>query len=191
MAYRVGKRHIIGIAVIITVLLAVGLFIWALTHPYDDTRSDAPAEQPAIVQQDTPETDEASEPMADEVETPTIDPTTVSSVDIESLGITVSYLKGISGFSYSIDQTGSGTKFVDFVSDSLKGTKCTDDEGVFATIIQSADSNEDQATIALTKVVNGETYGLSLPSNTCTADTALFAQYQQSFKDAFGLLKAL
>ena len=188
--FKVGKRQSIGITIAVAILLAVGLFIWAFSRPSGQKETDN--NQPAPIEDvEVAEEENTSEPAADEAATPTIDPETVSTVAIDSLALSVPYIKGIPGFSYSISRTGSGTQYVDFVSDQLKGTKCTDDEGVFATIIQSPNADEDQTTLTLTKEVNGSTYGLSLPSDTCTADAALFAQYQQSFKDAFGLLKAL
>lgn len=126
---------------------------------------------------------------APEPETP-LDPASVSTVDVEPLNITVSYVKGVPGFAFSVSRTQSNTEYVDFHSTELVGTKCTDDEGVFATIIKNPE-DADSATISETKTLEGDVYGLSLPESTCTSNIELFEQYQQSFEDAYGLLRLL
>lgn len=119
---------------------------------------------------------------------PTPDPTTVATIDVAQLNITVSYVKGINGFSYQIQRAPDGSQYVEFYSDALKGTKCSDDEGQFASILVNPDSNE-KATVAKSTVVDGTTYGLSLSATACTSSPDLLAQYQKSFSDAFSLLK--
>lgn len=71
------------------------------------------------------------------------------------------------------------------------GTKCTDDTGVFASIIKSPASPEDKTTISETVVVDGVTYGLSLTGKNCTADLALLERYQTGFMNGFSALKVM
>ncbi len=136
--------------------------------PSDVTRDDVPADEPEL----------------------TIDPASVARIDIEPLQLSVAYVRGIPGFSFSADRTASGTRYVEFRSDSLIGTKCTGDQGAFASIIVSP-SEQDSSTLSKTKKIDGTTYGLSLPDETCTSDAALFAQYQTAFRAAFSLLERM
>lgn len=190
---RLGKRQIIGIIVVAVMALAVGLFVWSFSHPFSEGDEPASTTTPAISNTE-PETPPEPKPERDdpkEADASSIDPATVSTVAIEQLGVSVAYIKGLSGFSYSINQSTDGTQYAAFSSDQLAGTKCTDDVGVFATIVKNPQSQEDQTTLSARKTVNGTLYGLSLPSATCTSDSALFSQYQASFKDAFGLIQPL
>lgn len=193
MAVRLGRRHIISIIVVVVLAIAFGLFVWSFAHPFDadqaaepETPSQVTTNEPAPEQPEKP----AEEPDSKEVETPTLDPASVSTVAIDSLGVSVSYVKGVPGFAYAISQSGGGTQFAAFSSEQLIGTKCTDDTGVFATIVKNP-QQADRATLTSTKTVADTVYGLSLPSATCTSDATLFAQYQAAFKDAFGLIKPL
>lgn len=194
MAKRLGKRQIIGIIVVAVIALAVSLFVWSFSHPFSKNDDQVTPSTPAISNSAPEATSEEPEPEKDdpkEADASSIDPATVSTVAIEQLGVSVSYVKGLSGFSYSINQSTEGTQYAAFSSDQLAGTKCTDDVGVFATIVKNPQSQEDQTTLSARKTVNGTLYGLSLPSATCTSDSALFSQYQASFKDAFGLIQPL
>ncbi|NCS83196.1 hypothetical protein GW746_02145 [Candidatus Saccharibacteria bacterium] len=76
------------------------------------------------------------------------------------------------------------------MSEDLVGTKCTDDKGVFATIIEDPSGSESQTLVATTEVGN-KTYGLSLASETCTPDEELLSTYQTAFKDGFSSLRPL
>lgn len=118
----------------------------------------------------------------------TLDPATVGSITIDPMNITVSYVKGVGGFEYEVHRTASGTQYVDFMNSDLVGTKCTDDQGVFATILESPGTDE-QATLSKTIKLANTTYGLSLAAATCTGDTMKLTAYQKSFDDAFSLLK--
>jgi hypothetical protein len=102
--------------------------------------------------------------------------------------ITVSYVKVNAGFEYYVMRTASGTQYVEFSSPELVGTKCTDDKGVFASIIESPSTNES-TTLSKTTTVDDTKYGLSLADATCTKDPELLKQFQSSFSDAFSLLK--
>ncbi len=117
-----------------------------------------------------------------------LDPSTVATITVEPMAITVSYVKGAGGFSYEVGRTADGRRLVSFSSEALVGTKCTDDAGVFVSILQSPNENE-KATVSKTTVVDGTTYGLSIASSTCTSDSAALKKYQDSFSQAFSLLK--
>lgn len=117
-----------------------------------------------------------------------IDPSTLGTLDIPSLGITVSYIKGIGGFEYEVLRTPSGTQYVEFRSTGLAGTKCTDDKGAFASILADPKTAET-ATLAKSITKDGTLYGLSLPTASCTNDAEGLAAYQKSFSDAFLLIK--
>ena len=148
--------------------------------PTEDTSSEnttTPTPKP-----DTSKTDNDDEP--------TIDPATVATVDIQPMELTVSYVKGTPGFEFFVMRTAAGTQYVEFNSPDLAGTKCTNDKGVFASIIENPSDNE-ATTLSKTTTVDGTKYGLSLSDATCTADAELLKQYQSSFSDAFSLLKKL
>ncbi len=194
MALR-NKRTLIWIiaASVAVVVLIASLVAYAAFQSSESEKD--PFAQTEQTTKNEP-TDEAEAPaegndeipaVSEEPET-TIDPETVSTVDVDPLSITVSYVKGIPGFAYAVNRTQSSTEYVDFNSTELVGTKCTNDEGVFATIIKNPDT-ADTATIAVKKTLDGDVYGLSLPEATCTGDAALFEEYQTSFEDAFGLLR--
>lgn len=149
-----------------------------VTTPTEESAKDTPAEE-----------DFAQEVIDEKAtEPPTIDASELATIVIEPLNLTVSYVRGIGGFAYVIQRTQSGTEYVEFSAESLVGTKCTDDTGVFASIIVNPAAN-DVATLANTTTIGEDTYGLALPDNTCTGNPDLFADYQASFRDAFGLLK--
>ncbi len=125
-------------------------------------------------------------------ETPpsTLDPNTVSTIAIEPMSIEVSYVKGVGGFEFEVKRTPSGTQFVVFNSPELAGTKCTSDNGPFASIIENPAAAESAA-ISKRQTVGDKTYGLSLDSDACTSNPDLLKRYQASFSDAFSLLKAI
>lgn len=118
----------------------------------------------------------------------TVDPQKVATIDITQLGITVSYVKGVGGFQYQVLRTPNGTQYVEFSSTDLVGTKCTDDNGAFASILVNP-GNTESSTLTKTVKVDGDTYGLSLADGTCTSNSDKLKAYQQSFSDAFSLLK--
>lgn len=152
----------------------------------NDASSDGDA-QP----EDTKPADSSNDTKpADDTNSSTLDPTTVSTINIDPMNITVSYVKGIGGFEYAVKRTASGTQYVEFSSPELVGTKCTNDTGAFASILANPGSSEN-ATIAKSTTVDGTKYGLSLSAANCTRDEALLKQYQASFSDAFDLLKKI
>lgn len=119
-----------------------------------------------------------------------VDLSNIGSLEIEPLSLEVFYAKGIAGFSYSILRTPGGTQYIEFRSEELVGTKCTDDKGTFASILKNP-SSADEATVSMTTKVSSDNYGLSLESATCTSDSALLEKYQSSFKTGFGNLRAI
>lgn len=199
MVQHKGKRQkliVTGIGVGVLLLL-IGIFALARAlnpggdDPYKQEASSQTVPEPEANASDTTqsESDEPDVTQNDEAETESsVDPSTVSTLPIEPLGITVSYVSGVGGFEYVVQRTASGTQYVQFRSSELAGTKCTDDTGAFASILQSP-SNNEQSTISETKTVEGKQYGLSLADATCTSNPELLRRYQASFRDAFSLLK--
>ena len=200
-AQRNKKIAIISGSIAIVALIAglvIGYFIFQASQTEDDPFTESTTSQQS--DQDTSSETPVDESPLPEPESeaespeptpaPQLDPSTVSTVDIEPLGITVSYVKGVPGFSFIVLRTQDGTEYVEFRNDDLAGTICTDDEGAFASIIVGP-SEQDVATLAQTVTVDETVYGLSLPSDDCTDNTELFEQYQQSFTDAFSLLTVL
>ncbi len=150
--------------------------------------SDTSNQQTATTEE-SDKTEEATQPPQNTTEeTPAIDPATVNTTTIEPMDITVSYVKGAGGFEYEVLRTPNGSRYVEFRSPDLVGTKCTDDQGAFASILENPSSSE-ASTIAKTVTVDDMQYGLSLAAANCTSDTEKLQKYQQSFNDAFSLLK--
>lgn len=205
MVRKKDKRKLIIIASVVGVLLiAIGTV--AVIRAFDPERAD-----PYVVRDDSSQTSSTSdekptapapndensnasknggaESESTESE-PAIDPATVNTIDIAPMEITVSYVKGIGGFEYEVLRTPNGSQYVEFRSAELIGTKCTNDQGAFASILADPSAGEN-STITKTTALNNTKYGLSLSAATCTSDAAELQKYQQSFSDAFGLLKAI
>jgi hypothetical protein len=194
MGQNKGRKKLFTALAIIGALLLIVVAFWMLNNKPDDTSSDAAnttdKDSPAI-SEEANKTDEPVKSTPVETSTePAIDPATVSTVAIEPMTVNVTYLKGVGGFDYEVLRTPSGTKYVQFSSSKLVGTKCTDDEGAFASIIDTPAANES-ATVAKTVTVDGTTYGLSLVDATCTSDAELLKQYQNAFSEPFHLLKKM
>ncbi len=183
-----SKKKFVLIIAIVFVVIIIGLSLWAVATRKPST--DSVTEQQTTTQ-DSSEKEDDSQVEVEEAPKTTIDPETLSFIDIEPLGVTVSYVKGIPGFDYSIQRTQSRIEYVEFSSTELAGTKCTNDKGVFASIIKNPESDEDKTLLTSVTKVGEDSYGLSLPTSTCTSNAPLFDQYQASFKDAFGQLKAI
>ncbi|MBC7459699.1 hypothetical protein H7200_03245 [Candidatus Saccharibacteria bacterium] len=188
-----NKRRIVTIIILCAIVLIVGIAVALIVGqnstkdtPPDTTGTSDPATTNTDTTVDTPTG--ATDPVVSE--TPTVDPATLSSVDIEPLGLTVSYTKGVPGFDFSVKRTASSTQYVEFSSAELIGTKCTDDEGLFASIIKNPSAAENQ-TVSQTVTVGGATYGLSLPAQGCTSNPTLLSEYQAAFKNGFPSLKTL
>lgn len=197
MAKGQGKTGlVITIIVLAVTLVVVGTIVVlqnlnqqpAVTNQPSSTETDTTADQTTP----TDETDASTgtDTTTDETDI-TVDPATLKSIDIEPMSIKVFYTKGIPGFEYAIQRASNGTHYVEFSSPDLVGTKCTDDEGIFATIIEDPSASEQQTTVNQTTTIGDMTYGLSLASDTCTAAPTLLAQYQDAFKSGFSSLSAL
>lgn len=189
---KVKQAIITGSAALgLLILVIVGVIvIRSMINSGDDTRYEQSNIENKPVQ-DPPKEDE-QEPAVDEKpveEEPQLDPASLSTITITQMGIEVSYLKGIGGFEYAIKRTPGGSQYVEFKSEQLKGTKCTDDQGVFVSIVEKPDANET-AILSKRKSVGGVEYGLSLAATNCTSDEVLLKKYQDSFTKAFGLLKS-
>jgi len=190
MAKTQGKKKLIVIvAVIVAILLVVGA-IYAkrqsqITNETSTTTTQAAVPETSVATE-TDDTDSKTETS----DVPAVDPETLSSIPIESLGVTVYYSKGTPGFEYMINRTADKTQYADFTSADLVGTKCTDDKGLFVSIIKNP-ATESQTSISETVKVGEDTYGLSLTGSSCTDDTDLLTQYQTGFKNGFSSLSAL
>lgn len=188
-ARKQNKTGLIVTIVVLALTLGVvgGIAFAQNLNKAPATDTTQPASEPAT---DTPTTqpNEETPPVEKPAET-SIDPKTVSSIEIKPLSIKVFYKKGIPGFEFAVKRTASGTQYVEFSSPELKGTKCTDDEGIFASIIKNPNTDEDKATVKKERTIDDTTYGLSLNGKNCTGDVKLFTQYQDAFSDALVLLE--
>jgi hypothetical protein len=183
-----------GLIITIVVLaLTLGIVSWiaftgrqspqqqeTITEQDNDTNNQQPEEVPT----DQPEV------VPPETESPTVNAEDFSSIAVEPLGVEVFYTKGLAGFEFEVKRTANSTQYAEFMSTELVGTKCTDDRGLFASIIKDPSSTEE-ATITLQTTVGDSDYGLSLASDACTADKKLLSSYQTAFKEGFSLLKAI
>ena len=149
----------------------------------DTTVSETPKEET--------EEEKPADVVDEETSAPAVDPATLSSVDIEPLAITVYYTKGTPGFDFVIKRSADRTQYAEFSSPNLVGTKCTNDEGVFASIVKNPTATEDQTTFVQKKTVGSDMYGLSLAGKNCTSDEALLDKYQTAFSQGFSQLKAM
>lgn len=199
MAVKNSKKQLAIVGIVALLVLGAGVTIFALSNnaakkdPYaaKDSTAKITNDQTSNSSNDDSSQGGAQQPKNSDTKTDTqsnLDPATVSTIDIAQLNITVSYVKGIKGFSYEIQRAPKGSQYVEFYTDALKGTKCSDDDGQFASILVNPDSNE-KATVTKTTVIDGTSYGLSLSTPNCTSNPDLLAQYQKSFSDAFSLLK--
>jgi hypothetical protein len=196
MVHKKGKRALLTAVSILVVLLAIVgtiVIIKALNpgtnDPYaqqttNKSTDDTPTDQPDSPST-TPLPDDADGTSSTE---PAIDPATVATIDVTPMSLTVSYTKGVGGFEYEVLRRPNGTRYVEFSSPELVGTKCTNDKGVFASILESP-ASEEAVTLAKTTKVGGMTYGLSLAAVTCTSNEALLKNYQKAFSTAFSLIK--
>jgi cytoskeletal protein RodZ len=195
MGKNTGKRTLVTtlsvLAVLLLVIGAIALFrLNAKPDPYvaQDEKTSDDTSQTTQTPDDSSSSDTATTPQPETSQT--IDPATTSTIDIVPMAITVSYTKGVGPFEYAVLRAQNGTRYVEFRSTNLVGSKCTNDEGTFASII--ADPTEAESTaLSKTTTVDGVKYGLSLADATCTSDSAALQKYQQSFSDAFTLLKKL
>jgi type III secretory pathway component EscV len=179
---------IVTIIVLAVVLLVVGAVVLTKksSKPSADTSNQATTTKDTTTETDATDTDSS----ATNTTNPVVDSDTLTSVDVAPLGVTVFYSKGTPGFEFTVLKTADQTQYAQFTSSDLVGTKCTNDQGEFASIIKDPSSSEAQTTSQTVKV-GTDTYGLSLASTGCTSNSDLLAQYQTGFKNGFASLKAL
>lgn len=182
---------------VISVLIALVLIIGIVVFVRALSNNPAPVsnEPTQVNQPEVPAESESSDTSTDAVPEDTtnetaIDPQQVSTVGIEPMAISVSYMKGSGGFEYEVMRNPNGTQYVQFSAPALAGTRCTDDAGVFASIIENPTADEG-ATLTKKTTVDGTVYGLSLADESCTNDDALLKQYQDAFSAPFTLLKKM
>lgn len=206
MAQKKGKRTLVTtVSILVVLLVAIGTvalvklvnpgkqdpYLQQETSSTSDNSTDSDTNTSDTSQNQTDETADADTSVSgDTEEQSTLDPATVSTLDITPMSITVSYVKGIGGFEYEVLRANNGTRYVEFRSASLVGTKCTNDAGTFASIIANPTESERTA-LTKTTTVDGTLYGLSLADVTCTSDAGQLQKYQKSFSDAFSLLKKI
>lgn len=194
------KKLIIAGAILGVLLVAIGTVaaIKALNPSNNDpyvkqtASGSVPSEDNASGDASTSDASESSgtsNSTQKPTETPAVDPATVTTIDVAPMSLSVSYVKGVGAFEYQVLRTPSGTQYVEFKSAELVGTKCTDDEGAFASIIQNPSSSETNSTVSQTVDLDATKYGLALSGTNCTSNVELLGQYQQSFSKAFSLLK--
>ncbi len=192
MGQKPGKRTLyIILAVLFALIVVVAVFVFVRsqsTTPASDATESVTKDEPQVPDEaKNTETSALAEPKTEET---TIDPELVSVATIEPMAIEVAYLKGIEGFEFAVLSNPNGTKYVQFISPKLVGSKCTNDTGVFASIIEEPTENE-AATLTKKISVKDTTYGLSLTDSSCTNDEALLKQYQDAFSTPFTLLKKM
>lgn len=193
MVKKMGRKKLFIVLAVVLALLVIAISTLVIKSFATSTPSEAPSsttETKPSVSETAGSTDRTPATSEEAKEEPEINPELVSTVVIEPMALSVPYLKAAGGFSFVVLRAAGGTQYVQFSSPSLIGTKCTNDEGVFATIIE-APSSDEALTLAKTVSVDGTTYGLSLADTTCTADTELLKQYQEAFSQPFASLKKM
>jgi len=191
MSRFLSKRGlIVAIIVLAVILVAVGAIVLAKKPSQPSTVTTPDTSKQATPSKDTTTETDATESDAPTASASSVDPQTLTSVDITPLAVTVFYSKGTPGFEFTVLKTANKTQYVQFTSSDLIGTKCTNDQGAFASIIKNPSADEMQTTSQTVKV-GSDSYGLSLASTGCTSNTDLFAEYQTGFKNGFSSLKAL
>ena len=184
------KKLIITITILAALLVLIGVGLALLLRP---TKLPTHVDAPSTSKQTVPTRDTTNVTPSDAPTSsigPAVDPQLLKSIDIQPLAITVFYSKGTPGFEFSVLKTADKTQYVQFTSPNLVGTKCTDDQGTFASIIKNPSSNETQTVNQIVKV-GGDTYGLSIASAGCTGNSDLLTLYQTGFKNGFSNLKSL
>jgi hypothetical protein len=191
MAKRQSKSGlIITIIALGLTLVIVGTiaFLQNLNRP---TATDLPVSTETTETETPAETTTDEESTTEETTAPVVDPATLTSIDIEPMAITVFYTKGTPGFEFAVKRTADRTEYVEFSSPDLVGTKCTNDGGVFASIIKNPAASEDQTTLSQKVTVGSDIYGLSLAGENCTSNTDLLEEYQTAFTNGFSQLKVM
>ena len=194
MAQSRAKQTVITAAIVLVILFAViaaMLFIRSQTSSQGSTDVETinvETEQTVEVED---EDTSATTPIPDEEE-PVAKPDAANftTIAIDPLAINIYYTKGTGPFEFAVLRTPGGTRFVEFRAPSLIGTKCTDDLGAFASIIEDP-KESDSTTLAESIQVGANSYGLSLATDACTSDAGLLSKYQSAFRDGLPLLSAI
>jgi hypothetical protein len=191
MAKKQGKTGLIVTIIALGLTLVIVSTI-VLLHNLNRPEATDEASSTETTQEDTPaETTPDEDVTSEETTPPAVDPATLTSIDIEPLGIAVFYTKGTPGFEYAIKRTADRTEYIEFSSPDLVGTKCTDDGGVFASIIKNPASSEDQTAVSQKKTVGSDVYVLSLAGKNCASNVELLDEYQTAFSNGFSQLQAI
>ena len=174
------------VALAVTLLVVIGFTVW----DRHNTSSDSSTIETTQTEQVPGETDM---PPAEPDPEPAIPPTDIDTSNaawfaIEPLEIEMMHDNTLA-FEYHILRTPEGTQYIEFSTEKLIGTRCTDDKGVFASFIKNPSTDEDKTTVTETTEVNGDTYGLSLAGDSCASDAALLDKYQKGLADFFSLLR--
>ena len=192
MAKGQGKTGLIITIIVLglTLLIVGGFVIWQNGQKTDtmdvSSQSTSTDTQPGADSTDETNPEATVPPVTDT--SASVDPATLSSIVIEPLAITASYTKGIPGFEFAVKRSADGTQYVEFSAPELVGTKCTNDTGVFASIIKGVNSTEDSSTVSQKKTINDVIYGLSLTGPDCTSNAELLKDYQSAFTNGFSQL---
>jgi hypothetical protein len=184
------NKLIITIVVLAALLVLIGVGVAMLLRP---TKLPSHVTTPDTSKQIVPTKDTTNVTPSDAPTSstgPVVDPQSLKSIDIPPLAVTVFYSKGTPGFEFSVLKTADKTQYVQFTSPNLIGTKCTNDQGAFASIIKNPSANETQTVNQIVKV-GSDTYGLSIASAGCTGNSDLLSLYQTGFKNGFSNLKSL
>lgn len=188
---------VISIVSALLILVIAGIVIKAIgsnsKDPYVKNSQNTESSKETPAPSDTTPSKDSDQPASkpDDTSTqPNVDPATLASIDIAPMSITVSYVKGVGGFEYEVLRAQNGTRYVQFTSPDLVGTKCTNDTGVFVSIL-AGPTDSEKATLSKVVKVGDTDYGLSLADPTCSPDTAKLQKYQKSFSDGFSALKKL
>lgn len=184
-------------SIIAAAVLLVGVVVLSLSLKGDSADNKTTQEE-SSKQQSHPEDEQSNQSsLDDDTDKPAedgpvtdIDPALIGSTDIAPAGLTVSYMKGVGGFEYEVLRAEGGRKYIELRNSELIGSKCDNDAGAFASIIETP-SESEQGTLAKTTVVDGVKYGLSLALPTCTNNESLLKSYQDAFSKPFSLLKKL
>lgn len=197
MAQKKGRKALVtAVAVLIVLLALIGTIAVIKAIAGKDSSTQTTSEEAAdtskkSTSEESTAPDDSENSTSNQTSSNTaLDPATVATIDIPAMEITVSYVKGIGGFEYEILRASGGTRSVEFRNASLVGTKCTNDLGTFASILENPTTDE-LAIVSQKTTVEDTLYGLSLADATCTTNPELLAKYQKSFSDAFYLLKKM
>lgn len=187
-------RHTKRIIGALAIVVGLGVVFFVVLHLSGVLRQsgDTPQDEPGIAQRQPEEPQLSKEPEAKEdiQDTPEIDPSTLSTLDIPGASLKLSFIKGAGGFEYRIFRSPDNRQHIELSSQQLIATKCDDDTGVFATIIEAPNESERTTLSKTTKVAQKE-YGLLLTSPTCTDAPDLLKRYQDAFIAPFELLEKL